>query len=216
MPCFAGPALDRMRRRLAAVCRLASGFSGECVRTGRCLRCDDSETDDRVDRNSCRALGVRSIVAVPIRPGSRVTGLLEVFSSQPFAFSPDDISVLRQLTGTIVSVIGDGAAAAVASPFLPKPSPAAVEAPRVAPRVEEKPAFCRNGGHHGGGERFSSSWFSKDVAGCCGGNFCSRLVVVSRAMVLEHGSGRLAAVSKPRIRKPQRQSPERYRQRSVT
>ena len=34
-------------------CRLqvGSGFSGECVRTGRSLRCDDSETDDRVDRD---------------------------------------------------------------------------------------------------------------------------------------------------------------------
>ncbi len=61
----------------------SSGFSGECVRTGRCLRCDDSETDDRVDRGGCRALGVRSIVAVPIRRGNRVAGLLEVFSSQP-------------------------------------------------------------------------------------------------------------------------------------
>lgn len=122
--------------------RAASGFSGECIRTGRCLRCDDSETDDRVDRNSCRALGVRSIVAVPIRPGSRVTGLLEVFSSQPFAFSPEDISVLRQLSGTIVSVIGDGAAVSVASPSRREATPAVLEAPRVeprvAPRIEEK------------------------------------------------------------------------------
>jgi putative methionine-R-sulfoxide reductase with GAF domain len=84
----------------------SSGFSGECVRTGRSLRCDDSETDDRVDRVGCRALGVRSIVAVPIRRGNRVAGLLEVFSSQPYAFSPQDISVLQHLTGTILSAMG--------------------------------------------------------------------------------------------------------------
>jgi len=98
----------------------SSGFSGECVRTGRCLRCDDSETDDRVDRESCRALGVRSIVAVPIRPASRVAGLLEVFSSQSYAFSPQDISQLQQLTGTIVSALGSGAEVPAASPDLPK------------------------------------------------------------------------------------------------
>ncbi|MGA9814951.1 MAG: GAF domain-containing protein, partial [Terriglobales bacterium] len=80
---------------------VGSGFSGECVRTGRSLRCDDSETDDRVDREGCKALGIRSMVAVPIRPGNRVAGLLEVFSPQPYAFNANDISALQQLTGSI-------------------------------------------------------------------------------------------------------------------
>ncbi len=62
--------------------QVGSGFSGECVRTGRSLRCDDSETDDRVDRAGCKSLGIRSLVAVPIRQGSKVAGLLEVFSPQ--------------------------------------------------------------------------------------------------------------------------------------
>src|SRR5262249_55701283 len=30
--------------------QVGSGFSGECVRAGRLLRCDDTESDDRVDR----------------------------------------------------------------------------------------------------------------------------------------------------------------------
>src|SRR6266851_5829996 len=71
--------------------QIGSGFSGECVRTGRSLRCDDSETDDRVDREGCKSLGIRSLVAVPIRQGSKVVGLLEVFSPQPYAFNADDI-----------------------------------------------------------------------------------------------------------------------------
>ncbi len=109
----------------------SSGFSGECVRTGRCLRCDDSETDDRVDRVSCRALGVRSIVAVPIRRGSRVAGLLEVFSPQPYAFNPQDISVLQQLTGTVLLVIGDDVEVPVATPDRAKVSSEETRAPRV-------------------------------------------------------------------------------------
>src|SRR5580704_15878514 len=83
--------------------QVGSGFSGECVRTGRSLRCDDSETDDRVDRSGCRSLGIRSLVAVPIRQGSTVAGLLEVFSPQPYAFNADDIGALQQLTGSILS-----------------------------------------------------------------------------------------------------------------
>ena len=66
--------------------QVGSGFSGECIRTGRSLRCDDSETDDRVDREGCRALGIRSMVAVPIRRGHRVAGLLEVFAARPLRF----------------------------------------------------------------------------------------------------------------------------------
>src|SRR4029077_16009214 len=101
MTCVASAGDDAppVRSRL----QVGSGFSGECVRTGRSLRCDDSETDDRVDRAGCKALGIRSMVAVPIRSGSKVAGLLEVFSSQPYAFSAGDIGALQQLAGSVVS-----------------------------------------------------------------------------------------------------------------
>src|SRR5579864_6004875 len=37
-----------------------SGFSGECVRTAKALRCDDTETDSRVATGTCHRLGIRS------------------------------------------------------------------------------------------------------------------------------------------------------------
>jgi putative methionine-R-sulfoxide reductase with GAF domain len=76
-----------------------SGFSGECVRTGELLRCDDSETDPVVDRESCRLLGIRSMIAVPIRWEDAVIGLLEVFSPEPYAFSTNDPLALKRLAG---------------------------------------------------------------------------------------------------------------------
>ncbi len=116
-------------------CRLqvGSGFSGECVRTGRSLRCDDSETDGRADRDGCRALGIRSLIAVPIRFGNKVSGLVEVFSPQPYAFNADDIGALQQLTGSIVSAVGQNA--------VPRTSPAVQAAPPspvAPPRVEKR------------------------------------------------------------------------------
>ncbi len=125
----------------------SSGFSGECVRTGRCLRCDDSETDDRVDRASCRVLGIRSIIAVPVRSEHRVTGLLEVFSSEAYAFNAKDISELQQLGGTIVasSRQGSGSAAPMSlatadPPAAGRMSPAPEPVPRRLPeRSEERP-----------------------------------------------------------------------------
>ena len=78
-----------------------SGFSGECVRTGTSLRCDDAETDLRVDRESSQALGIRSILAVPIKCGEKVMGLLEVFSPEPTAFTDKDSAVLQRFAETI-------------------------------------------------------------------------------------------------------------------
>jgi hypothetical protein len=83
--------------------QMGSGFSGECVRSGVSLRCDDSETDARVDRETCRVLGIRSMMASPIRDGYGVLGLLEVFSRHPFAFSGKDRIFLQRLTAVILA-----------------------------------------------------------------------------------------------------------------
>jgi putative methionine-R-sulfoxide reductase with GAF domain len=90
---------------VGATLQVGSGFSGECVRTGRMLRCDDTETDERVDPESCRALGIRSMLAVPVRLGERVIGLLEVFSAQPNAFRENDSAVLQRFAEIIITSV---------------------------------------------------------------------------------------------------------------
>ncbi len=90
---------------VGATLQVGSGFSGECVRTGRMLRCDDTETDERVDRESCRALGIRSMLAAPIRLGERVIGLLEVFSADPSVFGENDSAVLQRFAETILAAV---------------------------------------------------------------------------------------------------------------
>jgi putative methionine-R-sulfoxide reductase with GAF domain len=78
--------------------KVGSGFSGECVRARSLLRCDDSETDARVDRESCRALGIRSMIAAPILWDVSVIGLIEVFSPEAQAFASEAELVLSRLT----------------------------------------------------------------------------------------------------------------------
>lgn len=84
---------------------IGSGFSGYCVRSGFLQRCDDAETDSRVDRESCRSLGIRSMIAVPIRLGDSVIGLLEVFSSQSNAFNDRHGTMLQRLADTILAAV---------------------------------------------------------------------------------------------------------------
>jgi len=84
---------------------IGSGFSGYCARTGFLQRCDDAEIDPRVDRESCRLLGIRSMIAVPIRLGESVIGLLEVFSSKSHAFNDRDGTILQRLADTILAAV---------------------------------------------------------------------------------------------------------------
>src|ERR1700732_2738667 len=90
---------------VGAKLHVGSGFSGECVRTGKTMFCYDTETDTRVNKESCRALGIRSMIAVPVRASEKVLGIIEVFSSQPGALYETDISVLQRLAGITLAAI---------------------------------------------------------------------------------------------------------------
>lgn len=72
-----------------------SGLTGACLSTGTLLRCDDSEQDPRVDRQVCRALGIRAMVCVPVSAGQEVVGIFEIFSCRPNAFLNVDSAALR-------------------------------------------------------------------------------------------------------------------------
>jgi hypothetical protein len=76
---------------------VSTGFSGACFRSRKALRCEDSESDSRVDPRTCRRLGIRSILAAPIWLQGEIVGLLEVFSSQRFAFHDGDLAIVQQL-----------------------------------------------------------------------------------------------------------------------
>ncbi|HEY0591660.1 MAG TPA: GAF domain-containing protein, partial [Thermoanaerobaculia bacterium] len=78
----------------------ASGsLSGVAVRERAVQRCDDTDTDPRVDREAARRIGVRSLIIAPLLEGENVTGVLTAFSDRVKAF--DDLSayVMQLLAG---------------------------------------------------------------------------------------------------------------------
>jgi hypothetical protein len=77
------------------------GLSGECVRSGRLVSCEDTENDPRVDPEICRTLGIGSLMAAPIVSDFRVVGLLEIFSPHPRAFTKAHETVLDRLVEMI-------------------------------------------------------------------------------------------------------------------
>ena len=90
---------------LGARLESVAGFSGECVRSGQAIVCDDTEYDSRVDRRSCRALGIRSILACPVKRNDEVIGIIEVFSPEPAAFWENDITILRKLADIVAAAV---------------------------------------------------------------------------------------------------------------
>ena len=98
-----------------------SGLSGACVKSKHWQRCDDSETDSRVDAEICRGLGVRSILVFPVVREEKLLGVFEIFSPRPNAFSDREIQTLQALSRSIVNNV-DRAADVLAPPVPVLPS----------------------------------------------------------------------------------------------
>jgi N-acetylmuramoyl-L-alanine amidase/putative methionine-R-sulfoxide reductase with GAF domain len=82
-----------------------AGFSGACLRSGQTVRCDDSDSDLRVNAEACRTLGARSMIAVPLSAKGRAVGLLEAFSTETFGFNDKDVRSLNLLGELILAAI---------------------------------------------------------------------------------------------------------------
>ncbi|MBZ5570622.1 MAG: GAF domain-containing protein [Acidobacteriia bacterium] len=82
-----------------------SGISADCVRTGEVVLCHDAERNPMVDLASCRRLGVRSILAAPLRHFRRTLGVFEVLSAAPYAFDNRDIATMQLLSSMMVAAI---------------------------------------------------------------------------------------------------------------
>jgi EAL domain-containing protein (putative c-di-GMP-specific phosphodiesterase class I) len=81
-------------------------LSGKAIRANETLTTDDSERDDRVNRDATRAFNVRSSVCVPLGHGGATTGILNVSSTRVSAFDQHDVDLLRGLAEFIGAVVG--------------------------------------------------------------------------------------------------------------
>jgi TonB family protein len=134
---------------VGAALRVEGTFTGLCIQSGKELRCDDCETDTRVDTAAIRALNIRSMVVTPIREENRVIGVLAVFAPTPHAFTITHVAVLKTMAdqisallqrdrrareeGHAVEAVRPPAPAAAARPAVVAPAPA------VPPAVVIKP-----------------------------------------------------------------------------
>jgi TonB family protein len=136
---------------VGATLRVEGSFTGLCIQTGKELRCDDCETDTRVDTAAIRALGIRSMVVTPIREDSRVVGVLAAFAPTPHAFTITHVAVLKTMADQISALLQKERRAREENPQAEAPRPAApaitakpvvaaTQAPPTPPAVVIKPS----------------------------------------------------------------------------
>jgi EAL domain-containing protein (putative c-di-GMP-specific phosphodiesterase class I)/putative methionine-R-sulfoxide reductase with GAF domain len=101
--CAAGALSPALGLRL----RTDNTMSGLAIARSVTLRCDDAETDDRVDRDACRAVGARSLLCVPLRHphDDEAFGVLKVTSASAGAFTDEDVTTLTRLGGFMAVAI---------------------------------------------------------------------------------------------------------------
>lgn len=109
---------------------LRGSLSGRSMATRQILRSDDTETDERADRVTCRRVGARSMVCVPLAQAAGPVGVLKAASSQPYGFTDRDILVLSRLAEFIATAVATASEFSRVIARVVQPS-AAVEAPLI-------------------------------------------------------------------------------------
>ncbi len=101
-----GASADKLRGvRIPAT----AGVAGEVVRTGQALRIRSVEDRERIYRDveNVSQYHALDIVAVPLKLGSEVLGVMEAVHSQPYVFTDDDLRLLESAGSWAAIAIGN-------------------------------------------------------------------------------------------------------------
>jgi hypothetical protein len=110
--------------------QVRSGLTGESIARKQLLRCDNAETDPRVNLETCRQLGIASIVVMPLLTRSgQVRGLFELFSDHAYAFEERDLIALERMADLTLAALD----LAEKRPHPVAPPPPAAELAQPAP-----------------------------------------------------------------------------------
>jgi hypothetical protein len=74
-----------------------ASLTGECLRLGLTVLCNDTSTDARVNPMACEHFNLRAVLVVPLIVDSRTIGALEVLSPVADSFTERDVARVEQL-----------------------------------------------------------------------------------------------------------------------
>lgn len=84
---------------------IENSLSGECIRERVPLFSNDIEIDDRVNKDACRKIGLRSMIVMPLIFKNDVVGVLKVLSVAADHFNEENIKILELMSGVIAGAM---------------------------------------------------------------------------------------------------------------
>lgn len=78
-------------------------LSGKCVADNTVMYCIDARADERVDRKACEAVGLLSMIVVPLVHSDEVVGVLKVLSKKTDAFDSTSQFILKMMSELIAA-----------------------------------------------------------------------------------------------------------------
>jgi putative methionine-R-sulfoxide reductase with GAF domain len=103
----AGPSAPEVGSQL----QMQAGLTAESVRLKKVLQCDDAERDLRVNRESCRVMGILSVMVMPLVQDDTVIGVFELLADRTHAFEARDITALTRLSEMVLTALEHAQAA---------------------------------------------------------------------------------------------------------
>lgn len=88
---------------------LANSLSGQCVLHQTHAACNDSETDDRVNREACRKVGLRAMVIVPLRSGGRTPAVMKLVWAEPRQFDQNEVEIAQLMANMMAALMHQSA-----------------------------------------------------------------------------------------------------------
>jgi len=82
-----------------------ASLSGLVLTSKQAAICNDSETDERVNREACRRVGLRAMAIVPLLFGDQVGGVLKLAWREPRAFDRDEVVIGQAVADTTAALM---------------------------------------------------------------------------------------------------------------
>jgi len=76
-----------------------------CIRTGEVFRCSDVTPKTLLDTEECRRRGIQSLIAVPVFHNGGAAGGLELYYSEPRAFTEQHVQTCQLMAGLITEAL---------------------------------------------------------------------------------------------------------------
>lgn len=84
---------------------VANSLSGIAMAEQVVVHCEDTEIDERVNREACRSLGIRAMSIAPLLSGDEPIGVLKLASSEAYVLGGEDVHRLELLAASLTAAL---------------------------------------------------------------------------------------------------------------